>query len=214
MQTPTHFYTSTLLKRGWNQRLIASLLGPPDKLADNPFYKCAAPARLYEHQRVFTAEASPDFQSHLAKRSHRSSAAQKAVQTKTERLQARINQLRITIPQLPEDRLIARAIAHYNRHQAARAAESDYRYDTTPVHHLPPFTIADAFRDRLVVNYLRRALSSYDHILHKLHGQTGQSLAHQMLFQRLMEAIQTTYPMLANECHEQIKRRFSGTLFA
>jgi hypothetical protein len=55
-----------LKKRGWTDRLIAQLLGPPDETRPNPRRNGPTrPIQLYRRCRVERAEASADFQCKL-----------------------------------------------------------------------------------------------------------------------------------------------------
>ena len=65
---PTHCYASTLKTRGWNEKLIAQLLGEPDQWGSNPHYRSGPPSRLFDRERVTQAEAADIFQSHLTAR--------------------------------------------------------------------------------------------------------------------------------------------------
>lgn len=51
------YYTQTELRtRGWRPSAIAALLGEPDWLGGNPYYKSAAPTKLWRADRVQAAE--------------------------------------------------------------------------------------------------------------------------------------------------------------
>ena len=62
--------------------MIRDLLGKPDTLRDNPYYKSADPMRLWRLQRVVAVEASPEFAQRRRRRAGQRAAAAKAVQTK------------------------------------------------------------------------------------------------------------------------------------
>jgi hypothetical protein len=49
----------TLKARGWTETLIRQYLGAPDSSCPNPYYRSAAPMRLYARARVEAVEASP-----------------------------------------------------------------------------------------------------------------------------------------------------------
>jgi hypothetical protein len=51
-----YVYRATLLKRGWTEQLIDSVLGEPDKLVPNPHYRSGPRAMLCRVDRVEAAE--------------------------------------------------------------------------------------------------------------------------------------------------------------
>ncbi len=71
-----------LKERGWTEAMIRDLLGKPDALRDNPYYKSADPMRLWRLQRVEAVEATPEFAQRQARAAGQRAAAAKAVQTK------------------------------------------------------------------------------------------------------------------------------------
>ena len=71
-----------LKERGWTEAMIRDLLGKPDALRDNPYYKSADPMRLWRLQRVEAIEATPGFAQRQARATGQRAAAAKAVQTK------------------------------------------------------------------------------------------------------------------------------------
>ena len=77
-------------KRDWTDSLIKQLLGNPDKLVDNPHYKCAGKMRLYDMERVLQIEETPEFKAAFAasrKRSDKAKeVAERVVAAKTNRL--------------------------------------------------------------------------------------------------------------------------------
>lgn len=121
MKEPTCFYASTLKERGWSEKLIQQLLGEPDEYGTNPHYKSGPPTRLFLRERVFQAEETPSFQTHIEKREQRVESAKKAVQTKSTRLTERISQVEINLPKLTEAKLITQAISQYNRYRGGIA---------------------------------------------------------------------------------------------
>ena len=71
-----------LKERGWTESMIRDLLGTPDDLRDNPYYRSADPMRLWCLQRVEAAEAAPEFARRKERADRQRAAATKAVQTK------------------------------------------------------------------------------------------------------------------------------------
>jgi hypothetical protein len=67
------FSKSNLLKRGWSERVIAELLGDPDKRGRNA-YNWGRPISLWTRERVIEAETSPIFVAFQARRQSRPAA--------------------------------------------------------------------------------------------------------------------------------------------
>lgn len=62
-----HWCLSELSDRGWTPKLIEEHLGDPDHIKANPYYRRAAPMRLYNACRVTAAEQTSEVAAHLAK---------------------------------------------------------------------------------------------------------------------------------------------------
>jgi hypothetical protein len=91
----------TLKARGWTETLIRQYLGAPDSSCPNPYYRSAAPMRLYARARVEAVEASPAWPTLQEQVARRKAAAAKAVETKTQRLWDYLDELEITVPVMP-----------------------------------------------------------------------------------------------------------------
>ena len=86
MSEKVKMYTLSEIKKiGFNDKLITTLL-PEPILKTNPFYKCAAPMKLWEKKVVEEAMKCEVFKAHIIKREKRISGAKKAVQTKKNKL--------------------------------------------------------------------------------------------------------------------------------
>jgi hypothetical protein len=71
-----------LKERGWTEAMIRDLLGDPDWSADNPYYKSAAPMRLWRVQRADAAETSAEFTARQERAQRACAAAAKATETR------------------------------------------------------------------------------------------------------------------------------------
>ena len=71
-----------LKERGWTESMIRSLLGKPDLYADNPYYKSAAPMRLWRLRRAEVIEGTPEFAAARERAERRCAAAAKAAETR------------------------------------------------------------------------------------------------------------------------------------
>jgi hypothetical protein len=188
----------TLKAHGWTETLIRQYLGAPDSSCPNPYYRSAAPMRLYARARVEAVEASPAWPTVQNRVAQRKAAAAKAVETKTQRLWDHLDELEITVPVMSLPLLTEQACAHYNDWQAARE-----RWDAqaaTPASN-------PSFLERISVNYLRHHLSSYEQELERLFGKVGVREAYLEVNDMVYDAIATAYPTLADECARQLQTK-------
>lgn len=199
----THLSAAGLRARGWTARMVRQLLGEPDLLRANPYFRTAPRTRLYRVERVEAAEASEEFRAVSAASVRRSVAAKAAAQRRRREVLARIAAEPVDVPRLPPDRLSAAAIAHRNHRDEERSHE---RWDHTP----SPATVERAEPEALArskVNYLRHLLTRYDELLDGLYGSTGRATAEESLRRRVYAAISEAYPDLAQECERQLSER-------
>jgi hypothetical protein len=154
--------------------------------------------RLYLLPRVEAVEASEPWQEAVSASAPRKAAAAQAAHTKRARLLATIEALQVTVPLLSQDRLTARACAHYNALQEERG---NWDYE-------PATTGSDAaFLARITVNYLRHALTSYEEELERVYGKVGVREAYAMINAKVYTAIAAAYPALAEACARQQARK-------
>lgn len=106
---------STILSMGWTKTMIKNLLPEPTE-KPNPHYKCAAPMKLWEQEKVLEVMETEDFKKALEKASKRKNAAKSAAKTKENLLLNEINKLveNIEIKVIPDDKLIKNTIAAKN----------------------------------------------------------------------------------------------------
>lgn len=194
---PNSYITVSRLKsNGWTDNTINNLLGEPDKFADNPYYRCAAPMRLYERERVLALERSDVFIQGEALLEERRATALKAVETKKQKLFQHIKNVKIDVPVLPHDELIAKACKHYN----------DWGYlKEDRIVALP--TDSRDFLNRISVNYLRHELTSYEHELDKIFGKVGIAEGRNRIRAKVYNAIAKRYLYLSEECQRQRRER-------
>ncbi len=202
----THLSVAGLRARGWTAGMVRQLLGEPDLLRGNPYFRTAPQTRLYCVERVATAEASEEFRAVSAAAARRSVAAKAAAQRRRREVLARIAAEPVDVPRLAPGRLAAAAVAHRNQRDVERTY---WRWDHVP----DPATVESAEASALArwkVNYLRHRLTRYDELLDGLHRTTGRAAAEEMLRQRIYAAIAKTYPDLAQECERQLREREYG----
>lgn len=198
-QDPDDISLAGLKKRGWTDRLIEEFLGREDRTAPNPHYRSGPPMRLFARERVEAIEKEPRFQEALAQAQKRQARAQKGVERKRQLTLEQARTLPITLTRMPLDQLARRARAHY----LERTGE--------PVQ-FAPWGCPDPFRDRLCVNYLRHQATEYDEHLEQIEGRVGVRSAYRLLWERIVQAIETTYPELAEEVWRQYRERIAIAL--
>jgi hypothetical protein len=180
---------SELRDRGWSRAMVRDLLGEEDHQRRNPWYRNAAPVRLWSWQRVLAAEATGDFAARREAVARRQQAARNAARARGERLRHWAETVAITVDQMPVGVAMARATESYNRwHYGGDAAG--------------PWS-DDAFLTRITVNFLRHESTPYDAEMAACRGLPGVRRAQAILRARVLMAIGRAYPVLAKECARQ-----------
>lgn len=187
-KSPTRLNATSIRERGWTNGLITKFLGEPDQLKKNPFYRDAAPVRLYDLSRVEAAELSPEWITASAQTQHRRAGASKAVRTKTDALLKKVEQLRVEVKVLPLDQVRKLAINNYNRAPRRERDNNLASADDDPL-----------FLDRITVNYIRHSLTTYDEHLHEIERMVGKDDAYRAIRTKVLNAIAAAYPTLADE---------------
>lgn len=194
--------TRTLTGRGWTEAAIRRFLGEPDRLAPNPVYRSAAPARLYSLSRVIAAEAAAEWQEWRRSADRRSARGKEAAAAKRAALLAEVAAMDIRVPVMNLDDLAARAVEHRNIRDAGRAW--DRGWDAEPAE---AASVGEGTLHRWMVNYLRHAETTYDADLSGLYARTGRAQAAEAIRERVYAVIAETYPALAAEAMRQAGER-------
>ena len=185
-----YFSASGLKYRGWTDALIKRFLSEHDKECPNPYYRHAAPMRLYSAERVERIEESQAFKEAVEKSSKRKESAKKAavkaVETKKQKALEYAMTVEITIPRMNIKKLYRRACEHYNEIHYEHGKWAYPKYCNTE------------FLSRISVNFLRHECSEYEEHLEELYGVTGKEVAYETIKRRVNEAIYNMYPELAN----------------
>jgi len=194
---------SALKQRGWTDASIRDFLGEPDKLAQNPHYRKAAPMHLYRQSRVKRIEKTKEFNEWKVKSYSRKKSYEKATITKKEKLLQEVKSWEIIIPKKSIGTIRKNAITEYNDWQ-------DYKeiwYNNYQSNSMASEDSDDAFLSRIMVNYIRHDLSSYEERLDMLFGWVGKREAYRILLKKIYKAIKKAYPSLADECNRQLSRK-------
>lgn len=201
----THYTMSTILERGWTKTMIRNLLGECDKYG-NGLYK-RQPSQLYLIERVEQAEQTEEFKKLFAKKQANSEArkngAKKAVETKIEKLKKEIENMEIEILLIENnDILMNQAIRNYKD-----LMENRNRSITVDLSN-------KAEKERIVVNYIRHCLTSYDyHIYADLYGKVGKYNLWYLFQKRIYLKIAEVYPKYKKECSRQYNYKTGRSLF-
>lgn len=219
---------STILAMGWTKTMIKNLLPEPTE-RPNPHYKCAAPMKLWEQDKVLEVMETEDFKKALEKASKRKNAAKSAVKTKEKRLKEKMveiaNSFEIRI--IPDDELIEKVLKHneeriennlwqsmlYYERKVDRYIYDEYEsYDDVcqeyedACYEYENFTLRtpnEETLNRWVVNYIRHNLVNYDYTLGENRGKVGKDEAYPVYKKAVLERIATVYPKYAAECKRQ-----------
>ena len=176
--TILHGTAAQLKRRGWTDKLITDLLGPPDRTAPNPVYRSAARMRLYQRERVEVAEQHHTFVQHLNKSASRRHSAAKASQ----------NRRNDTI------RWAAETPIHwvcptqsFEELRAASRINSDH-YDA----------------DQQCIDFVINHCSDFQAAAAQAYGMTGKSQANAVLTTRICNELSQHWPQLRNACERRI----------
>lgn len=181
---------SAILDRpGWSRSLIQKILGEPDERV--PMYGRSGEYCIFKEQRVLDAEASDVFLSAQEALAKRKNAAAKAIETKKAKLIDIVNEMRISVIKLSDDKLLNEAICSYNSINSMRdfggaCLSSD-----------------QAFLQRITVNFIRHELTSYDANLAVVANKTGGEEAVMLIRKKVYKEIAKAYPDLEEECDRQ-----------
>ena len=181
------FSTPELKARGWTSAARARFLRYHDDTRANPH---GGVMKFYLTARVKRKERSKAWQSSLEQSITRKAASQRAVETKTDRLDEYVKSIKVEVPLMTRTELVSRAIEHYNEFwfgTGKRAVEGD----------------DDTFLERISVNYLRHELTLYERHLDEIAGKTGARGARSLLRSTIYDKIGETYPDLWDECMRQ-----------
>ena len=164
MNQKKYYRSSELKQRGWTEGLIKKFLPKPDETKTNPVIKSAAPMKLYKIKRVERIEKSEKFIKEMESISMRKAAARKAVETKTAKTIEWANSIKIDVPSIDKDKLLRKAIYHYNQYHDTYIGSID-----------------EDFANRISTNYIRHECTNYDRVLDSLYGMVGRDKAYDII---------------------------------
>lgn len=193
------YITITNLKeRGWTDGIIKKMVLTADKETSNPYYKKAAPMKLFLLKRIEDLEKTEQFKELQSKSESRKAGAKKAVETKTAKLYRYVETVPIEIKYIPEPELTQTAIISYNQWQANRPSVLNGNRD---------YTVASEnsdkeFLDRIRKNYIRHNLTNYDDVLAEIKGKIGISEVYHILKKKVMDRIDNEWILKSDESNQ------------
>lgn len=198
---------STLKLSGWTEVMIDRFLSTPDKEVPNPYYKSAAPMKLYKLSRVEAIESSQEFIDFKEKGKPRQEASEKAIKTKTVNLLTKVSQMDIFITRKNFEDIVKDAVDSYNTFKSNMAMErEDFDYQQASINS------DKQFLNRITVNFLRYRCTPYERMLDRITGKVGKKEAYALLNQRIFNKIAEMYPELKSECATQLEQRIMGNI--
>lgn len=188
---------------GWTKSLISKFL-PEPTLAQNPYYRNAAPMRLWKEEDVKKVMLTPEFQDAMEKTKKRKKSAAKAVNTKKAILEEEkidfLNSIHIEV--LPDNLLRKKALESKQKWYEINQLEQ-YGYSNSS--DIPNVYTADKNTvNRWIVNYIRHNLVQYDNFLERIYGKVGVQDTYIDTKIFILEKIADTYPKYSKECQRQI----------
>jgi len=177
------YLTKTELTKRWSLNLIDFYFPKPTLEKPNPRYKRGAPMQLYDINMVKRIEATNTFKNDFKDVLKNKVAGLERARKKREELMMYANGVRINIPDYEKNKLVQKACDHYNNW---------HYYDDN---YASP-TSDESFLKRITINYLRHQCTTYDEELSKFFKKVGVREAHDILQERINEAIKQKYEWL------------------
>ena len=184
--------TGVLARHGWSKGVLVKLLGEPD--LRKKVYGRTNLFALYLESRVIAVEHSDVFKSLQANLAIRKASATKAILTKTNKLLAAVDVMKVDVALMPLRDVHRLAIDSYNEHHTEAQNYATCKSDA-------------AFLNRISVNFIRHELTEYDYVLADVAGKTGITKAVDGIRQKVYSAIATAYPIFSAECQRQCVAR-------
>ena len=146
--------------------------------------------KLFLLERVLQVENSKGFQVDFEKSKKRRAEAIKMVKTKTDNLIDNINNLEVVVEKIDFNKLLKATINQYNSRNIFSWINEK--------------TLDNKTKNRLIVNYIRHHLTSYESFLDDITCQVGKLKAYKTLNRRIYDKISEVYPTLKLECSNQL----------
>lgn len=193
------YYKKELKDLGWTDSLIKKYLPTPDKILNLGYGKSCY---LYDSLKVHQIIKENNLQEKLSKnleqknkhKEVRSEIAKKCVKKRTEKLVEEIEDLKIEVELIDDHLLRQFACDEYNSFKINRNKYFDFATINSD----------EDFLQRIVVNFIRHNLTSYDQELNYLFGKMGKNTAIVNLWKKIFSEIANVYPKYEKECSNQL----------
>jgi len=184
-----------LKARGWTDLMIKLLLGNPDDTVKDPYYGNVS-IKLYLVKRVSRIENSAVFFRLREMSVERHEAMRKVARMEEKEILKYIDSIEIKVEKMDMKKIKKLAIEEYNSRQIESGhVENMILYEKY---------LDNAFLSRIMVNYIRHNLTSYEDLLEELKGKEGKYEAYIKLKNKILEKIAEVYPELREECNRQM----------
>lgn len=176
---------SSLKDRGWTESIIKRYALQHDKEAVNPYYRSAAPIKLYELHKIEAIEATDDFKELRSITLKRKEAAKKAAETKLQAMKDYVHSIEIQMPKMSREQVFRKAVAHYNDLWECRGCDDKYISDYR--------VLDNETLERITANMIRHSMTDYEDVLGRSFGKVGIDYAHDYLRAKINQMVHDTY---------------------
>ncbi len=203
---------TNLKDRGWTNTLVKLFLPTCDDEVENPYHRSGPPIKRFNRERVLAIEAGSEFQEAMSRSEKRKQGAQKAIETKIERMEQWAESLPpVELHPMDKATLQKKAVDHYNSIWDGYDENGRFREENC---RRANGTEDDQFLDRITVNYIPHSLTGYEERLLKTRGKVGSEDARNIIRSDILNAIASAYPWLEKECKSQDVRRYKSDFFS
>ena len=196
--------------RGWSKRLIDKYLVSPDKKATNPYYTSGPKMKLYCVWRVIEAENDKEFKEDFIQTQKNKEMGRAASDIYKSKLEKQLKdwlekvERKVKIVQMPVDKLIKKAIRHYNTIHAEKIDEGEKALVNFKIDEglIEKFTDIECdqidvlFLRRITMNYLRHNFNQYDVLLEESNIKYWKEEAYTKMKSIIQQRIFEKYPYL------------------
>ena len=181
----TYISLSSLKGRGWTESIIKRYALQHDKEAVNPYYRSAAPIKLYELHKIEAIEATDEFKELQSATMKRKEAAKKAAEKKLQAMKDYVHSIEIQMPKMSRQQVFEKAVAHYNDLWECRGCDDKYISDYR--------VLDNKTLERITANMIRHSMTDYEDVLGRSFGKVGIDYAHDYLRAKINQMVHDTY---------------------
>lgn len=176
-----------LTERGWTKTMVEKMNLQVVKTVPNPHHKSAPPMKLYDLKTVKRKEKNKTFQLLAEKANKRKMSAKKAVETKMNKMNEYLLNLKIKIPNTNKENILLQSVRQHNQIQ-----DHYQNYDSC-INEKDIENVDTKRQIRIVANYIRHQMTDYEEILYDNTGKTGIHHAHDFLKEKITNMVIEKY---------------------